>query len=95
MWATAVIHPTIGAIMEYICPLADDETFPTRDRAAANECGRLAQVLGGYLEGLNTMFFILRSVVPKGKIVTYGHFVVDVCPNKEEVHRALLTMGET
>jgi hypothetical protein len=31
--------------------------------------------------------------VPKGKIVTYGRFVVDIRPNKTETHRVRLTVG--
>jgi hypothetical protein len=31
--------------------------------------------------------------VPKGKIITYGRFVVDICPNKSETHRVGLTVG--
>jgi hypothetical protein len=33
------------------------------------------------------------SHVPKGKIVTYGRFIVDIRPNKSEVHRVCLTVG--
>jgi hypothetical protein len=31
--------------------------------------------------------------VPKGKIFTYGRFVVDTCPNKSETHQVRLTVG--
>jgi hypothetical protein len=31
--------------------------------------------------------------VPKGKIFTYGRFVVDIHPNKTETHRVRLTVG--
>jgi hypothetical protein len=91
--ANAVIHPTIGANMKYRGLISDDETFPTWDRAAANEFGRLVQVVGGRIEGSNTIFFIPRSSVPRNKTVTNGRFVVDVRPNKEEVHRVRLTVG--
>jgi hypothetical protein len=89
----AFIHPTTCASIEYRGLLADAETFPTWDKAAANEFGRLAQGLGERIEGSNTIFFIPRSSVPKNIIVTYGRFVVDVLPNKEEVHRVRLTVG--
>jgi hypothetical protein len=59
--ANAVIHPTTGANMEYRGLVFDEETFPIWDRAAANEFGRLAQGVGGRIEGSNTIYFIPRS----------------------------------
>jgi hypothetical protein len=35
---------------------------------------------GGGIEGTNTIFCIPRQAVPKGKIVNYGRFVVDIHP---------------
>jgi hypothetical protein len=81
--ANTVIHPITGANMEYRGHIADKETFPTWDRAAANEFGRLAQGVGGRIEGSNTIYFIPRSAITPNKTVTYGCFVVDVRPNKE------------
>jgi hypothetical protein len=54
---------------------------------------KIAQGVGGRIEGSNTIYFIPRSAVPRNKTVTYGRFVVDVRPNKEEVHRVRLTVG--
>jgi hypothetical protein len=79
----AVIHPTTGANMEYRGLITDKETFPTWDRAAASEFGRLAQGVGGHINSSNTIYFIPRSAVPPNKTVTYGRFVVDVRPNKK------------
>jgi hypothetical protein len=58
-----------------------------------HECGRLAQGVGGRIEGSNTIFFGSRQAIPKGKIVDYGRFVVDIRPNKPGVHRVHLTVG--
>jgi hypothetical protein len=91
--ANTVIYPTTGANMEYRGLVSDDETFPTWDCAAATEFGILVQGGGGHIEGSNTIFFIPCSSVPRKK-VTCGRFVVDVRPNKEEVHRVRLTVGE-
>jgi hypothetical protein len=91
--ANAVIHPTTGANMEYRGLIADKETFPNWDRAAANKFGRLAQGVGGRIEGSNATHFILRSEVPPNNTVTYGRFVVDVRPNKEQIHRVRLAVG--
>jgi hypothetical protein len=61
---------------------------------AANDFGRLAQGVGGRIEGSNTIFiFIPHQTVPKGKVITYGRFVVDIRPNKSETHRVCLTVG--
>jgi hypothetical protein len=75
--ANAAIHPTTGANMEYRSLISDDETFPTWDRAAANDFFRLAQAVGGRIEGSNVIFFIPRSAVPKKKTVTYRRLIVD------------------
>jgi hypothetical protein len=55
--------------------------------------GAWPNVLGGRIEGSNTIFFIPRQAIPKGKIVTYGRFMVDICPNKAETHRVRLTVS--
>jgi hypothetical protein len=67
LMANAVIHPTTGESMEYIGLIADNETFPTWDRAAANEFGRLVPGVGGRIEGSNTIYFMPRSAVPPNK----------------------------
>jgi hypothetical protein len=36
---------------------------------------------------------VSRSAVPRNKTVTYGRFVVDVRPNKEDLHRVRLIVG--
>jgi hypothetical protein len=85
--ANAVIHPTTGANMEYRGLIAYKVIFHTWDHTAVNELGRLAQVVGGRIEGSNTISFIPRSAVPPNKTFTDGRFFVDVRLNKEEFHR--------
>jgi hypothetical protein len=70
-----------------------EATFPVCYKPASNEFGRLAQGVGGIIEGSNTIFFIPCQAVPKGKNVTYGRFVVYIGPNKTETHRFRLTVG--
>jgi hypothetical protein len=41
----------------------------------------------------NTIRFIRRSNIPKGRKVTYGSFVVDIKDHKEEKERTKLTVG--
>jgi hypothetical protein len=80
--ANSVTNEDTVASLEYRHLIQDDSTFPVWNKAAANEFGRLAQGVGGRIEGSNTFFFIPCQAVPKGKIITYGRFVVDICPNK-------------
>jgi hypothetical protein len=41
----------------------------------------------------NTIRFIRRSNIPKGRKVTYGSFVVDIKDHKKEKERTRLTVG--
>jgi hypothetical protein len=54
-------------------------------RSTANEINRLYNT--------NTIRFIQRSNIPKGRKVTYGSFVVDIKDHKEEKERTRLTVG--
>jgi hypothetical protein len=53
-------------------------------RSTANEINRLYNT--------NTIRFICRSNIPKGRKVTYGSFVVDIKDHKEEKERTRLTV---
>jgi hypothetical protein len=54
-------------------------------RSTANEINRLYNT--------NTIRFIRRSNIPKGRKVTYGSFVVDIKDHKEEKECTRLTLG--
>jgi hypothetical protein len=54
-------------------------------RSTANEINRLYNT--------NTIRFIRRSSIPKGRKVTYGSFVVDIKDHKEEKERTILAVG--
>jgi hypothetical protein len=54
-------------------------------RSTANEINRLYNT--------NTIRFVRRSNIPKGRKVTYGSFVVDIKDHKEEKGRTRLTVG--
>jgi hypothetical protein len=64
----AVINQDTGASLEYHQLIQDDTVFPIWKKAAANECGRLAQGIGGHIEGSKTIFFIPRQEIPKGRL---------------------------
>jgi hypothetical protein len=91
--ANAVINQDTGASLEYRRLIQDETTFSVWNKAAANEFGRLAQGVAGRIEGSNTIFFIPRQAIPKGKIVTYGRFLVDTHQKKAETHRVRLPVG--
>ena len=69
----------------------------TKDKAIwelgmCNELGCLSQ---GYksIKGRNTIFFIDKAKVPKGKRVTYARIVCTIRPQKAETYRVRLTTG--
>jgi hypothetical protein len=59
--ANGVINEDTGASLEYHHLIQDETTFSVWNKAAANEFGRLAQGIGGRIEGSNTIFFIPRN----------------------------------
>jgi hypothetical protein len=91
--ANYVINEDTGASLEYRRLINDASTFTMWNEDATNEFVRLAQGVGNRIDCSNTIFFIPRQAVPKGKIVTYRRFVVDIRPTKSEVHRVRLTVG--
>jgi hypothetical protein len=89
----AVVNQDTGTSLEYHQLIQYETTFPVWNKAASSEFGRLAQGVGGRIEGSNIIFFILHQGIPKGKVVTYGRFVVEIRTKKPEVHRVRLTVG--
>jgi hypothetical protein len=63
--------------------------------SSANECGRLAQGIGGRIKGTNTISFIDKSAVSEDrfKCVTYRKFVCNIQPEKAEKNRTRLVVG--
>ena len=69
---------------------------PERDRwlqAASNEFGRLAQGNKYGVTATDTIDFIPQSAVPSDRKVTYGSFVCDYRPLKEDPYRVRLVVG--
>ena len=68
----------------------------TYKQSFANKLGRLTQGAGETVDGTYTMFFISKYQVPKDQIkdVMYGCILVDYWPQKQELHRMRLTVGE-
>jgi len=89
----AVTHPITGKQMEYRHLIQDPEFRDDWLLSCANELGRLAQGVGGRIKGTNTIFFINKNCVPKGRTVTYARTVCSVRPEKEEKNRTRITAG--
>ena len=56
-----------------------------------NELGRLKHGIHD-IKGTNKIKFIPKADVLEGQSVTYRHFVIDYCPQKQEPYRTQLTM---
>jgi hypothetical protein len=83
--ANAVICPETGKSLKHQELIAKLKYKIKWMRSTANEINRLYNT--------NTIRFIHRSDIPKGRKVTYGSFVVDIKDHKEEKERTRLTIG--
>jgi hypothetical protein len=83
--ANAVICPETGKYLKHQELITKLKYKNKWMRSTANEINRLYNT--------NTIRFIRRSSIPKGKKVTYWSFVVDIKDQKEEKERTLLTVG--
>jgi hypothetical protein len=83
--ANAVICPETGKSLKHQELITKLRYKIKWMRSTANEINRLYNT--------NTIRFIRRSNIPKGRKVTYGSFVVDIKDHKEEKERARLTVG--
>jgi hypothetical protein len=83
--ANAVICPETGKSLKHQELITKLRYKIKGMRSTANEINRLYNT--------NTIRFIRRSDIPKGRKVTYGSFVVDIKNHKEEKERTRLTVG--
>jgi hypothetical protein len=83
--ANAVICPETGKSLKHQELITKLRYKIKWMRSTANEINRLYNT--------NTLRFIRRSDIPKGRKVTYGSFVVDIKDHKEEKERTRLTVG--
>ena len=51
-------------------------------RLSANEFGRIAQGVGGQIEGTETIKFLHNHEMPKNRQPTYVRFVCEIRPQK-------------
>jgi hypothetical protein len=83
--ANAVICPETGKSLKHQELITKLRYKIKWIRSTANEINRLFNT--------NTIRFIRRSDIPKGRKVTYGSFVVDIKDHKHEKERTRLTVG--
>jgi hypothetical protein len=83
--ANAVIFPETGKSLKHRELITKLRYKIKWMRSTLNEINRLYNT--------NTIIFIRRSNIPKGRKVTYGLFVVDIKDHKEEKEHTRLTVG--
>jgi hypothetical protein len=83
--ANAVIFPETGKSLKHQELITKLRCKIKWMRSTSNEINRLYNT--------NTIRFICRSNIPKGRKVTYGSFVVDIKDHMEEKERTRLTVG--
>jgi hypothetical protein len=83
--ANAVICPDTGKSIKHQELITQLRYKIKWMRSTANDINRLYNT--------NTILFIRRSNIPKGRKVKYGSFVVDIKEHKDEQERTRLTVG--
>ena len=94
-YANEVFDEDSGKLMKYRQLITHPKYKEVWMHSSANEFGRLAQGVGGRIQGTNTIYFIHKHQVPsdRWKDITYAKFVCELKPNKAEIHRTRLTVG--
>ena len=76
--ANIVINPASGQAIEYR-HLIRGPNGDTWIKAPANNLGHLAQGVGDCMPtGNNTVFFVAKSAIPRGRKVTYAQMVASI-----------------
>lgn len=93
--ANPVLDWDTGKLLEYRQLLRDPKHKELWTKAGANELGRLAQGVGGRIDGTNTIFFIHKHEIPQDRLkdVTYIKFVASVRTEKDDPNRIRATLG--
>ncbi len=94
-YANKIFDEDTGKLLKYRQLITHPKYKDVWFHSSANEFGRLAQGVGGRIQGTNTIYFIHKHQVPadRWKDITYAKFVCELKPNKAEVHRKRLTVG--
>ena len=92
--ANSITDPNTGQQLEHrqLINHPDRQLRQTWQCSSANEFRRLAQGVGGRIEGTDTIKFLHHHEVPKNRRPTYAHFVCEVQPQKTEKEHTRLTV---
>ena len=94
--AMTVMDAETGKLLNYKQLMRNPKYKRKWATSSANEFGRLANGVGGRIKKpTNTIRFVRREEIPKDrrKDVTYGSFVCNVRPEKEEQERTRFVVG--
>ena len=93
--ACAVFDEETGRMLNYRQLLTHPKYKEVWTTSSADEFGRLAQGVGGRIEGTNMIYFIPYSKIPRDRLrdITYGRFVCDIRLAKDNPYRTRLTVG--
>ena len=91
----AVLNKEMGDLIQYRQVMKCPKYQNIYAKSYSKELGQLAQGIPGVINGTNTIFFINKTDVPaeQYKDSTYGHVVVNYCPEKGCPHCTRLTVG--
>jgi hypothetical protein len=94
-FASPVLDQDTGKVLEYCQLLRDPKHKVIWSKAGANKFGRLAQGVGGRIDGTNTIFFVHKHEIPQDRLkdVTYIKFVSSIQTEKEDPHQIRATLG--
>lgn len=92
MFAGAVLDPDTGKSLEYRDLIKVEKYREVWMKSFAKELDRLAQGKLGN-DGTDTIFFIPKSEMPRGRTATYGRICVNYRPQKEDPYRTRLAVG--
>ena len=84
--AFEIFDKDTGKLLKYQQLITHPKYSKLWTHSLANEFGRLAQGVGGQIQGTNTIFFIHKHQVPadRWRDVTYAKFVCELKPNKKK-----------
>ena len=91
-WLANAVVDKEGKVLTYSQLLADPVLKDIWERGMCKELGRLAQGFED-TEGTNTIKFITKDQVPKGRDITYFSIVCAYKPHKEDKARVRLCVG--
>ncbi len=93
--ANAIFDEESGQVLKYRKLLSNPKYKEVWSHSSANKFGRLAQGVGTWIQGTNTIFFVSKNEIPFdcSKDVTYRKFVCKYKPDKAKKEQTRFTVG--